>query len=94
MKIVNVHDYEDQVAEMEKAYLERNSTYNVMCYLVENGKGDTDLGKQWMSRYQEALIAYDIASKKFENTVVKPFMKNEPYVNWEIVFGEEKIYIS
>lgn len=94
MKIVSTHDYIDQVTEMERAFLERNSVYNIMCYLADNGKGDTELGKQWMVRYQKALMNYEIASKKFELAVVKDIMKDEPYMNWEIVFGEEKIYIS
>lgn len=94
MKVVSTHEYANQVLEMERAFLERNSVYNVVCYLVDNGKSDTDVGKQWMTRYQEALMNYEIASKKFELAVIKPIMKNEPYMNWEIVFGEEKIYIS
>ena len=85
---------EELVNKLEALNYEVNSRRDIIAFMLSGDYLRTEAFAQYQQEYQNFYVQYDLLKKMLEDTYVKPLLKDDQTVSWNLDFasGELEIY--
>lgn len=93
-KIINVSFYQNELDILERAYLEVSGRENIINFMVNQGKKDTNEYKEFWLDYLHYLKAYNFIKTNFVNNCINKILGYELKGTWQVNFETKEVVLN
>lgn len=94
VKIMDISMYQNELNILERAYLEVSGRENIINFMVNQGKKDTEEYKEFWLDYLHYLKAYNIIKNNFVNNCINKILEYSFRGTWQVDFEKKEVTLD